>query len=94
VAGNDTYTLVAPTPLSELGWNMQQLVNAVATNLTPNKGFIPSVTGVAVIRTRGDAVAVALPVVAGLQYAGDVADFNPVGSTAGQTLVILRQGGN
>lgn len=81
-------------------WNSAQHVTADATGLKRTVGFIPAFTGELLVRARYDTVVtgtatyVAVPVVAGAVYAGDIEALDITNSTAAsgdKEVTLLRQ---
>jgi hypothetical protein len=71
---------------------MAQRLTTDTTEISPNMGFIPSTTGTAVVRPSADASTVSIPVVAGVHVPIDILEFDKTSSTAGQEIVVIRQG--
>lgn len=78
--------------IHDLGVNTLKAVTSDSNNLVLNKGFVADSTGTAKIRARADSTLVSFPVVAGVPYPIDIAQFDQTNSTPNtMTLVLLGQ---
>ena len=73
--------------------NLAERLTADNTAIRPvTLGFIPSTTGFARVKPALGPAVVDIPTVAGVHCPLDILEFDKTNSTAGQELVILRQG--
>lgn len=72
--------------------NLAQRLTADTTGILVNLGFVPSTTGFARVKPGLGTAVVDVPTVAGVHVPLDIVEFDKTNSTAGQELVILRQG--
>ena len=94
--------VAAPGKAHMLGVNslLLEATGGIRNNIPPNKGFIPSATGICVMRARRDVQTtpplsltyINLPVLVGVAYPIDINDFDPTTSTpTTMYLIVLRQ---
>lgn len=89
---HNTTTYTAARRVFPFVGNMHTRLTADTSNIPPNMGFIPAVTGFARIM-GGTATALEdCPTVAGIYVGMDIKQFDKTNSTAGQELFVIRQG--
>lgn len=76
--------------IQKLGFNSVSVVDADTNNLNHNKGFMVDADGIASLRFSSDSALVALPVLKGIVYPGDVVQFDKTGSTTVTKIYLLR----
>lgn len=76
--------------IEKLGFNSVTVVSANTNSLNHSKGFMVDADGIASVRFSSDAALVALPVLKGIIYPGDVVQFDLTGSTTVTKIYLLK----
>lgn len=89
---HNTSTANPSRGISPLTANLATRYTADQATITHNLGFIPSTTGFARVTPALQDTEIDVPTVAGIHVALDISAFDKTNSTAGQEIVVLRQG--
>lgn len=76
--------------IEKLGFNSVSVVDADTNGLNHSRGFMVDADGIASLRFSSDSALVALPVLKGIVYPGDVVQFDKTGSTTVTKIYLLR----